>query len=288
MKQNNRALPALHLSVLLFGLSGLFAKWVDLPSLTIVFGRVLFSSLFLFALHKIGKRTLRPPTSRRLVQLLAAGFLLGVHWWSFYEAIQRTTVALGLLTFSSFPIFTVFLEPIFFREKIRGQNLIFALLTFGGILLVLPLNQGGVELTGALLGVFSGFLYALLCTMNRHFAKDCEAGLTAFWEQSAAAVFLLTPALLLRAVPTPRDVLLLLLLGVFFTGLAHTLFIRSLKDIPAQTAGIISSLEPVYGAVFAALFLGERLSVRELVGGGIILLVTILSSFKASKNKYEK
>ncbi len=53
MRRSKQGLIWLHIAVLLFGLAGLFAKWVSLPSVIIVLGRVVFSSLFLFILLKI-------------------------------------------------------------------------------------------------------------------------------------------------------------------------------------------------------------------------------------------
>ena len=39
-----RAVFTVNIAVLLFGLAGLFAKWIRLPAICITFGRVLFSS----------------------------------------------------------------------------------------------------------------------------------------------------------------------------------------------------------------------------------------------------
>lgn len=55
MENQKKGLASIHVSVLLFGLSGLFAKWVELPAVIIVLGRVIFSSLFLLFLLKIKK-----------------------------------------------------------------------------------------------------------------------------------------------------------------------------------------------------------------------------------------
>jgi len=55
-----------------------------------------------------------------------------------------------------------------------------------------------------------------------------------------------------------RSVLLLAGLGIVCTAGAHTLFIRGLREVRAQTASIISSLEPVYGIVLAFWLLGEK------------------------------
>lgn len=71
------------------------------------------------------------------------------------------------------------------------------------------------------------------------------------------------------------------LLGIIFTGVAHTLFINGLKNVKAQKAGIISTLEPVYGIIFAILLLRELPTLRELVGGIIILSMVLYSSIKS-------
>lgn len=68
------------------------------------------------------------------------------------------------------------------------------------------------------------------------------------------------------------------LLGIVFTGVAHSLFIKGLATVKAQTASIIASLEPVYGILAAALFLGELPTARELYGGTIILGAAIYAT----------
>jgi drug/metabolite transporter (DMT)-like permease len=80
------------------------------------------------------------------------------------------------------------------------------------------------------------------------------------------------------------DLLLLAVLGIVFTALAHTLFIQGLRGVKAQTASLISSLEPVYGIVFAALLLAEIPTPRTLLGGALILGVVLYSSWRSSRS----
>ena len=56
-----------------------------------------------------------------------------------------------------------------------------------------------------------------------------------------------------------------------------------MKHIRAQTAGVIASLETVYGILSAALVLGEVPSARELAGGALILCMAVCSTLKSSK-----
>ena len=67
-------------------------------------------------------------------------------------------------------------------------------------------------------------------------------------------------------------------MGCVCTAFAYSLYVSAQKGVKAQTAGIISGMETVYGIVYALLFLGEVPSVREIVGGTVILAVALTSS----------
>jgi drug/metabolite transporter (DMT)-like permease len=59
------------------------------------------------------------------------------------------------------------------------------------------------------------------------------------------------------------------------------LFIEAMRRQTAQTASIISSLEPVYGMALAFLFLHEVPAPRTLLGGAVILTAVIVISMRA-------
>ena len=78
----------------------------------------------------------------------------------------------------------------------------------------------------------------------------------------------------------PIDFLLLAVLGIFCTALAHVLFIKSLVHIKTQLASITACLEPVYGIIFAFVLLGEMPALRTILGGCIILGTITIASMK--------
>jgi len=79
---------------------------------------------------------------------------------------------------------------------------------------------------------------------------------------------------------TIRDVLLLIVLGVLCTAVAHSLFISGMHGISARTASTIACLEPVYGTLLAILFLGDIPSLRTVLGGVVILGVAFHATWK--------
>ena len=92
------SLACLHVAVLLFGLSGLIGKAVGSPALVVTCLRSLIGALALVAALAVrGDSTLSAWRGHAAV-LLASGALLAAHWWTFFAAIQMSTVALGLLT----------------------------------------------------------------------------------------------------------------------------------------------------------------------------------------------
>ena len=138
MNPYKKSLIYLHLGTFLCALSGIFGKLLALPSLIITLGRVFFSSLALLLILLAGRKRIRLDGKKDFFSLAALGVLLAVHWASFYEAIQLSTVALGLLAFSTFPVFVTFLEPLFFRQKLRLENVVIALAVFAGIAKHIP------------------------------------------------------------------------------------------------------------------------------------------------------
>ena len=286
MRKNmsGKALLLVNLAVLLFGTAGLFAKRIHLPALGITFGRVLFSSLALMIFMKVRKQPLKVSGRKDLLLLLGAGLILALHWWSFLASIQVSTVAIGTITFSTFPLFVTFLEPLVFHKRPTAGSVLAAALLMVGVFITVPtFSFENYMFRGVLIGMASSLAYAVLTIMNKRFVNRYSATLTAFYEQSAAAIFLLPFVLRTGFATSPADLSLLLLLGIATTAVAHTLFITSLKHIPARLAGIISAMETVYSILLAAAFLGEIPSVREAVGAVIIVGVVVTSEIMGGK-----
>jgi len=271
----------IHIAVLLFGLAGLFGKLLALPPLVIVFGRTFFASLMLCAILFFSKTQLRAKSRQDLMVLVLLGAILAIHWITFFHSIQISTVAVGLLTFSTFPVFVTFMEPYFFKEKLHLFDILMAGSVFLGLVLVIPsFNLQNNVTQGAFWGIISGFTFAVLSILNRKYVSSYAPIVIACY-QNCIATILLFPFLIFQDLTLkPSDYVLLIILGVICTALAHVLFIKSLVQVKVQLASIIASLEPVYGIIFAFVLLGEVPAFRTILGGSIILGTITLSTIK--------
>ncbi|HPW18587.1 MAG TPA: DMT family transporter [Candidatus Aminicenantes bacterium] len=284
METRRRSLVEVHLAVFLFGFPGLFGKWLPLSPSLIVFGRVVFAAATLAAVLAFGRRPLGVRPRSDLVRLAACGLLLAVHWTVFFKSVQVSTVAVGLLAYSSFPVFTAFLEPLLERESWDPASLALALVCVAGIGLIVPrFDLTDAALQGTLWGLAAGLTFAVLSLLNRRLASRHPSLVVAFYQDLFAAVFLLPAVLRPGLSLSGRDLALIAALGVFFTALAHTLFIDGLRDVGARTASVLSSLEPVYGILLALVFLKESPSPRTVSGGALVLLAAAAATVRARR-----
>jgi drug/metabolite transporter (DMT)-like permease len=280
----SRSLAEIHLAVLLFGFPGLFGKWLALPAAVIVFGRVLFAALTLGAVMSLRKVPFAVRPRRDLGLLVLCGLILAVHWTMFFRSVQVSSVAVGLLAYSSFPVFTAFLEPWLARERWDPASLGFALLGVLGIGLLVPsFDLSDAVVQGVLWGLGAGLTFSVLSVLDRTLALR-HSSLKVAFSQDLVAGLVLVPAVLRTGLPSSAgDWALIAVLGVVCTAAAHALFIEGMKAVGARTASILSSLEPVYGILLALVFLKERPSLRTISGGAVVLAAALAATARARR-----
>lgn len=274
-----RAAAEIHTAVFLFGFAGLFGKWLSLPPAVIVLGRVLFASLTLALILGLRKGMRLVRGTADIVLLAVCGAVLGLHWFAFFRSIQVSTVAVGLLAYSTFPVFLFFLEPLFFKSRMEASAMFCVLLCLAGAYLIVPaFSFSDSVFKGFLWGLGSSLSFAALSMLNRALTGRLPSLNVALLQDGFAALFLAPWAAAGMVRLSDRDVILLAVLGVLCTALAHSLFIDGLKKLTALSAGIIATLEPVYGILLAWLLLREIPPLRTIAGGALILLSAALAT----------
>jgi drug/metabolite transporter (DMT)-like permease len=96
----------------------------------------------------------------------------------------------------------------------------------------------------------------------------------AIGQQLAAAVVLLplVPVVPLRDTPGAVDIACVLALALGSTGVAYLLYFRLLRELGATGGMTVIFVVPVFGVLWGALFLDERIHLGTVVGGAVILL----------------
>ena len=286
MEQNNRKnILYLHIAVMLFSISGVVGQFVEIPSVLVAMGRVICSSIILFTIAKVKKDNLALECKKDYFLIIGAGMVLAAHWTTFFQSIQVSTVAIGTITFSTFPLFLTFIEPVVFKERLKLKSVVSAIILLIGVLITIPEFSVENQVTvGIIWGMISSFTYAIITLANRYFSKKYEGRTVCLYEQGTAAIVLLPAAFLVEATWRPQDIAGVAIIGCVCTAFAYSLYVSAQKGVRAQTAGIISGMETVYGIIYALILLKEVPSVRELVGGVVILGVALFASLEKKEN----
>ena len=280
-EEYRKSLISLHIAVMLFGLSAVLGQFVTAPAVIVAGGRVICSSLLLFLLSIAGRASLKLKSRKDYGIAVFAGIVLAAHWTTFFQAIQSSSVAIGTITCSTFPLFMTFLEPLLFREKLKVTSVLSAAVLLLGVFITIPEFSLENQITiGILWGMVSSLSYAVLSLANRYLSRSYAARTVCLYEQGTAAVVLLPAMFLVKTSWTTQNILGIAAIGFICTAFAHSLYVAAQRKVKAQTAGIISGMETVYGIVYALLFLGEVPGIRELIGGAVILGVALVTSLR--------
>lgn len=279
-----------------FGTIGVFVRYIPLPSSIIALVRGLLATFFLLAVMAAGKR--RPDRTairRNLALLLISGALIGFNWILLFEAYNYTSVAVATLCYYLAPVFVIIASPFILGEKLTTRKTLCVIAALGGMVLVSGViqnyvNGGNTEdlnLTGVLLGIGAGALYATIILMNKKL-KDISSYDTTVMQLAAASIVLVPYCLLTVDVGalevTPGSAVLLVIVGIVHTGIAYVLYFGSIKELPAQTVAIFSYIDPILAVLLSALLLKESMDMLSILGAILILGATFVSEMKGKAN----
>lgn len=263
-----------------------------LPPLVLAFWRDLFVGLGIAAVLAVVAPQMLHVERRHWPFLLLYGFILAIFnsLWTVAVALDGAAVA-TVLSYNS-AAFTAVLAWWLLRERLNQAKVVSVLLSLGGCVLVAGAYDPALwhlNPLGLTAGLLAGATFAFYSIMGRTAAqRNIPPWSTMFCIFLAAAGFLLlfqtipalagataAPQLLwLGTSPAGWGILLALALGP--TAAGYGLYTVSLTYLPASIANLISTLEPAITAVLAYLLLGERLSLIQIGGSGLILLGVVL------------
>ena len=284
MKNHTEGLLSVHSAVLIFGLTALFSKLITLTAVEITLLRSIFAIIAIGIYIKLLKESLLLNKTRDYLIALLLGIFLGTHWVTYFHAMQTSSITIGIISLYTYPVITVFLEPFFHGEKPHIKDIISALMVLFGIYLLVPeFTIDNETAQGVFWGVLSAFLFAMRNIIHGRYFTGYPARHALFYQTIAVMVMLLPFSGSVIPDVTNNQWLLLIVLGIFFTALPHTLFAHSLLHLKAKTAGLVGCMQVVYGTLFAALFLSEMPEWTTVVGGGIVVGTAAFETITSGK-----
>ena len=286
MQSQQQSLLYLHIAVLLFGGTALFAKLIGLNALDITVYRAAIAGIAIFVLLNLQKKPIKLNKPKDYFIAILLGVAVGIHWVTYFAGMQMAGITIGMLAFFSYPVITVFLEPLFHKSKPKLKDILSAAVVILGIYLLVPTASLGDDVTlGVITGVISALFFSIRNITHKRFFSQYGGPQTMFYQTLVASLILCAFIDVPVYEVSNHDLLLILIAGVIFTATPHSLFAASLKHLSAATAGLISCLQPLYGTILAIIILHERPSVMTLIGGALIVSAACFETWSISRKK---
>jgi len=258
-------------AAIIWGSNGVIVNWVPYNAYAIAFFRVLFASLTLLPVVLLTRKPEVMSAARSWKIMLSLGFLLALGWALLFHSMKLIAIANAVLLNYTAPIFVALLAPLFLKEKLEKSTLLALAVSVAGIVFIsyqqnLQISDlNGLNLLGVIFGLLAGLAYAGFIIVSKR-------ALSSFSSQVVASIFLFPFVISTDFSPDLASWILLLVLGVFNTGFAVTLYLKGLGMVKAQKAVVFTYLEPASAVVFGFLFLAQPPTPLMLVGGFLILI----------------
>ncbi|WP_415923246.1 DMT family transporter [Steroidobacter sp.] len=206
----------------------------------------------------------------------------------FAWAAQRAPAGVVAISNATVVMFTSIVAFLVFGEKISKRSALGLLLGFVGVaVLASGKTSGGSVLPAAMAGVCASILYAFGGNFSKRYFPDLPPSAVAAGTVLCASL-VVAPLAIATWPSTPIPALSWLsavMLGALCTGLAYFLYYRLLYRIGAPRASTVTYLVPLFGVIWAWVFLNEPLTISMASAGALILGGVALSQQRAPAPK---
>lgn len=279
-------------AMLIFGTIAIFVRNIELTSKEIAVLRGVIGSIFLLGVMLFLKeKTSFSAIKKNLPILVLSGLGVGANWIFLFEAYKYTTVSIATLSYYCAPIFVTIMAPIILKEKISLIKFLCVCTAMVGMLCIVGTNKGSIgegynHFLGIIYGLTAAVGYASVILMNK-FIKGLKGVETTVTQLVFASILLLPYVMITSGFDFSKMTGIswgyMIFLGIVHTGFAYALYFSSLKELKGQTIAVLSYIDPITAILISALFLGEQLTMFQIIGGVLILGSTFISETQGKK-----
>jgi len=278
MDATKKNLLILHLTVFVWGFTGVLGKVISIDAVPMVWYRVLIASITLFAWFILTKKNIKI-TRKQFIHFFLTGGIVAIHWILFFHAIKVSTVSVTLVCLSSFTLFTAILEPLIKKQPIFIGDILVGLLIIVGIYMIFKFEAQYTS--GIIFGLSAAVASSLFSTINSTFVQKSEPSIIGFYELLGGFFWITLYRLYdgsLLNMPfnlSIKDWFYLSILGTFCTSVAYVAGVSVMKTLSAFRTALVTNLEPVYGIFLAFIFFKNK---EQMTGGFYVGAAIILAS----------
>ncbi|MCT4698452.1 MULTISPECIES: DMT family transporter [Tenacibaculum] len=284
--QNNQLknISGLLLATLFISTSGVLGKYIAMPSEVIVWFRSAFAMVFLYVFCRFKKIDIKIKSTKHVVPFIISGIFMALHWITYFYALKRSNVAIGMLSLYTFPVMIAFLEPLFLKIKFNPIYLLLGCMVLLGIYTLAPdFNLESENVQGILFGLLSALCYSIRILILKQYVLQYNGVLLMFYQTLIITICLVPVLFFMDVSGFESQYTYVLLLALLTTAIGHSLMVHSLQFFSVSAASIISSVQPIFGIILAFVFLNEIPTWNTFIGGSLILVTVVIESIRSKK-----
>ena len=288
MKRKNTAKGLMAVAMFIFGTLAPFVRNISVTSGELALYRAVMAAILVGCFLCITKQKISvSDIKKELLLLLLSGAAMGVNWILLFEAYKYTTVSVATLSYYFAPVMVMIVCPLLFKEKIMGKHILcFIMSTTGLVLLTGTVGGGKRDLLGIAFGVGAAVFYATVVLINK-FIKGVN-GIQRTFTQFLSSIVVLIPHVALTSGFNLNGLnkvgwISLLVVGLIHTGITYCMYFSSLKELPGQKVAILSYIDPLVAVLVSVVWLNEKMTTMQVVGGILILGFTLWSELPSAK-----
>lgn len=160
----------------------------------------------------------------------------------------------------------------------RITDFLWIILAAAGLYLLLPLRAANdIDPAGALFALCAGCCWGLYIVFGKKAGNSGDSAASVALGMLVGACFIFPFGIFSAGVAmfAPSVLPLAVVLGIFSSALPYALEIHALKNLPAQTFGILMSMEPALAALSGLIFLHEALTLGQWLALACIIAASL-------------
>jgi len=280
----------LHFIVFIWGFTAVLGSLISLDAIPLVWFRMAMATIFVGVFVIVTRKRLKF-SKKMMGGFFLAGVCISLHWIAFFAAIKVSTVSVALSVLSTGAFFTSLLEPLFYKRKIIGYEVVFGIAVIVGLWVIFSAET--TYKLGIALALIAAFLSALFSVINGKFVKNHPASSISFYELLFGVLSISVYLWISNGFSetffkiNTSDWLYLFILASACTAYAFIASLHVMKWLSPYTVMLTINLEPVYGIVLALFVLKdtEYMSSQFYYGAFIILATVIANGIIKNKGK---
>ena len=296
----NKSYMLLLLSVISVSFSSILIVTIKANPLTISFYRMLFTTIIIFVILILNKKSLNEFKNIKLKNffiMIIIGIVLALHFSLWITSLKLTSVASSVILVSTHPIIVAPISHIFFKEKLSKINIVGIALAIFGVIALVYGNYGLSSITidsmwGNILALFGGIAAGFYILGGRKIRKSISLINYTFVIYSISTITLFFICITFSA-PIYNvgigDLQLIFVMAIISGIFGHTLYNWLLKYIKTSIISVALLGEPLGSTLLAYSipWINQIPSIYTIIGGLIIIVGVYLTAKNKKIKKYE-